>query len=47
MKNFLRKIALPTTIAMFCGLIGLNAYVAWKNLKTIQKYSTQRIDALG
>ena len=45
MRNTLRKIALPTTITIFCVLIGLGAYIASKNLKVIQGHAAQRIDA--
>jgi CHASE3 domain sensor protein len=45
MRNTLRKIALPTTITIFCALIGLSAYVASRNLKTIQSSAAQRVDA--
>src|SRR3954453_17310647 len=45
MRKILRKVALPTTITIFCALIGLTAYVASRNLKVIQRDATQRIDA--
>ncbi len=45
MRNSLRKLALPTTIAIFCAVIGVNAYLASNNLKIIQKNAAQRIDA--
>ena len=45
MTNFLRKIALPATIAFFCALIGLNAFVASKNIKAIQHCAALRLDA--
>ena len=43
--NALRKIALPFSIVVFCVLIGLNAYVTWKNLKIIQRNAAQRVTA--
>lgn len=45
MANILRKTALPATIAFFSLLIGLNAFVTWRNLKSIQTYAAQRLDA--
>lgn len=45
MTNALRKIALPATIAIFCALIGVNAYVAAKSLKVIANFAALRADA--
>src|SRR5690349_8852236 len=45
MRNTLRTIALPTTIILFCALIGLSAYRASRNLNVIQGYVAQGRDA--
>ena len=45
MTNALRKIALPTTIAIVCTLILINARIATKNLNAIQAFAAQRTDA--
>jgi CHASE3 domain sensor protein len=45
MTNTLRKIALQITIPVLWGLIVLNAYLVSKNLKLIQKNTTQRVEA--
>jgi len=45
MTNLLRNLALSATILLFCALISFNAYVASKNLKSIQGYAAERIDA--
>ena len=45
MKNTLRKIALRTIIPLLCGLIAVNAYLVWNNVKLIQKTAAQRVQA--
>jgi len=45
MRSTLRKIAVQITIPLLCGLIGLNAYLVVKNLKRIQKVTTERLAA--
>ena len=45
MATMLRKTALPATITFLCLLIGVNAYVTWRNLKLIRTYEAQRLDA--
>jgi len=45
MTNTLREIALRVTMAVLCGLIALNAYLFLKNLKLIQRATTQRVEA--
>lgn len=45
MGNLLRKVALPTTIVIFCALIAYHAYVASTQLKTVQRYAAARVEA--
>ena len=44
-KIVLWKVALFATIAIFCALIGTNAYLASKNLNIIQRNAAQRLAA--
>ena len=45
MTNTLRNIALRITVALLCGLVLLNAYLVAKNLKLIQKTTSERMEA--
>lgn len=45
MTNMLRTIVLPVTIAIFCALIGISAYLASEDLKAIERHTAQRTDA--
>ncbi len=45
MKKFVQKLALEATIPVLCGLIVLNAYLAARNLKLMQKNTGQRFAA--
>ncbi len=45
MLDVLRKSVLQITLPFLCGLIALNAYFVFKNIKLIQNTATQRLEA--
>ncbi len=44
MTRVLRNIALQTVVPLLCGLIVLNAYLVWRNIKLMEANSAQRAE---